>query len=120
MATLKDVAKEAGVSIATVSHYLNNTRYVSPQLVDDIKKAIQKTGYKVKPEHQDNEYKVGRQSEIAIVIPGFKNTYFSDITEKLAGKFYSLGYQTTLYVHHNDDLKEASIITNLLQNKRLA
>lgn len=31
--TIKDVAKQAGVSIATVSHVINKTRYVSPELV---------------------------------------------------------------------------------------
>lgn len=32
-ATIKEVAKEAGVSIATVSHVINGTRYVSPELI---------------------------------------------------------------------------------------
>ncbi|MBS3787519.1 LacI family DNA-binding transcriptional regulator, partial [Candidatus Bipolaricaulota bacterium] len=32
MATMKDVAKLADVSITTVSHVINDTRYVSPEL----------------------------------------------------------------------------------------
>ena len=32
MATIKDIANAAGVSVATVSHVVNNTRFVSPEL----------------------------------------------------------------------------------------
>ena len=35
--TIKDIADMAGVSIATVSHVINRTRYVSPDLVKKIK-----------------------------------------------------------------------------------
>ena len=34
--TIKDVAREAGVSIATVSHVINGTRYVKPELTEKV------------------------------------------------------------------------------------
>ncbi|WP_353784539.1 LacI family DNA-binding transcriptional regulator [Clostridium sp.] len=37
--TIKEIAAKAGVSIATVSHVINHTRYVSPELVDKIEAA---------------------------------------------------------------------------------
>ena len=37
-ATIKDVAHSAGVSTATVSHVFNNTRYVSSEIVDRVKR----------------------------------------------------------------------------------
>ena len=40
MATINDIAKMAGVSAATVSHVVNNTRYVSPELREKVEKAI--------------------------------------------------------------------------------
>lgn len=40
MATIKDVAKKAGVSVATVSHVVNKTRYVSPELSQKVEDAI--------------------------------------------------------------------------------
>ena len=43
--TIQDVADRAGVSIATVSHILNKTRYVRPELVERVEKAIAETGY---------------------------------------------------------------------------
>lgn len=41
MATINDIAKMAGVSTSTVSHVVNHTRYVSPELVERVEKAIQ-------------------------------------------------------------------------------
>ncbi len=41
MATIKDIAKIAGVSTSTVSHVVNHTRYVSPELVEKVERAIQ-------------------------------------------------------------------------------
>ena len=40
--TIKDIADMAGVSIATVSHVINRTRYVSPDLVEKIENIITK------------------------------------------------------------------------------
>lgn len=40
MATIKDIARMAGVSVSTVSHVVNGTRYVSPEKVERVKKAI--------------------------------------------------------------------------------
>lgn len=40
MATIKDIAKIAGVSVSTVSHVVNGTRYVSPEKVEKVEKAI--------------------------------------------------------------------------------
>ncbi len=41
MATINDIAKMAGVSVSTVSHVVNKTRYVSPEKVEKVEKAIQ-------------------------------------------------------------------------------
>ena len=40
--TIKDIADMAGVSIATVSHVINRTRYVSPDLVEKIENITKK------------------------------------------------------------------------------
>ena len=40
MSTIRDIAKIAGVSTSTVSHVVNRTRYVSPELVQRVEEAI--------------------------------------------------------------------------------
>lgn len=44
-ATIKDIAQKAGVSIATVSRYLNNNGYVSKVLQERIQKAVKESDY---------------------------------------------------------------------------
>ena len=46
MANIRDVAKMAGVGIATVSRYINNEGYVSKENGEKIQKAIDLTNYK--------------------------------------------------------------------------
>jgi len=45
MATIEDIAKHVGVSTATISHVINNTRFVSEGLEQKILKAIQELNY---------------------------------------------------------------------------
>ncbi len=49
MATMKDVAKLADVSVTTVSHVINDTRYVSPELTERVNDAIEELNYHPDP-----------------------------------------------------------------------
>lgn len=46
MATIKDVAKEAGVSVATVSRVINNSPKASQTSIETVNAAMQKLGYR--------------------------------------------------------------------------
>ena len=45
MATIYDIAKASGVSATTVSHVLNRTRYVSPEVTSRVMDAVEELGY---------------------------------------------------------------------------
>ncbi|KOO10804.1 transcriptional regulator, partial [Vibrio xuii] len=45
MATMKDIAKLAGVSTSTVSHVINKSRYVSEEISERVNKAAQELNY---------------------------------------------------------------------------
>ena len=45
MATIYDIAKASGVSATTVSHVLNRTRYVSPEVTSRVMDAVEDLGY---------------------------------------------------------------------------
>lgn len=53
MATIYDIAKASGVSTTTVSHVLNHTRYVSPEITQRVMEVVQTLGYQ--PKHRRNE-----------------------------------------------------------------
>ena len=46
MATIKEIAKIAGVSTATVSHVINSSRFVSAEITNRVHEAMRATGYK--------------------------------------------------------------------------
>ncbi|GAK56643.1 transcriptional regulator [Candidatus Vecturithrix granuli] len=69
----KDVAKLAGVSRATVSAYLNRTRYVSPELSEKIEQAIQELHYT--PDPVARALKLQDTKTIGLIIPVMSNFY---------------------------------------------
>ena len=118
--TIKEIADMAGVSIATVSHVINRTRYVSPDLVDKIETLIRETGYQKKIEEKERHLKVGRQSEIVAVIPNIESTIYRDMVIHLK-RFVSIqGYQFYIAITDNNLKEEAQVLYGLIQNKKTA
>lgn len=120
MATIKEIAKEAGVSIATVSHVINKTRYVSPELVERVEQIIRKTGYDRNVKEKVSHFKIGKKSEIALVVPSLAGTIYSKLVSSIAQLFANNGYNLTVYFHNDNIDQEKNIITNILSDKRIA
>lgn len=72
--TIKDVAKEAKVSIATVSRILNGKEGVSPVLIKRVNQAINDLGYQ--PNAVARALKVSKSKSIGLVIPDIENPFF--------------------------------------------
>jgi DNA-binding LacI/PurR family transcriptional regulator len=71
--TSKNVAQLAGVSRATVSAYINKTRYVSPELSERIKNAIENLNYT--PSELARSLRIQRTKTIGLIIPVLSNFY---------------------------------------------
>ncbi|MCK4682993.1 LacI family DNA-binding transcriptional regulator, partial [Candidatus Bipolaricaulota bacterium] len=74
MATIKDVAELAGVSIATVSHVINKTRFVSEELSQRVSAAIEELGYY--PSALGRGFRKGKSFTIAVFLPDPRNPFF--------------------------------------------
>lgn len=118
--TIKDIAALSGVSIATVSHVLNKTRYVSPELISRVEAAIKETGYDVKADGHECQLRVGRLSEIAYVFPYMDSTTYMHIGSVMSNLFARNGYTLSAYPTSDDPVRERRILTDLLANKRIA
>ena len=118
--TIKDVANRAGVSLATVSHTINKTRYVSPELTELVNKAIEETGYNVKLSGKKNSLMLGRNSVIAFVVPNVTSTVYSKLSSVLSRIMFETGYLLAVYVTNDDLSTERSILSGLMTNKRIA
>lgn len=73
--TIKDVAKEAGVSIATVSRFLNNPARVRDDKRLKIKKAINKLNYQ--PAVFAQVLAGGKLNAVTVIIPGYEGIFHS-------------------------------------------
>ena len=77
MATIKDVAKAAGVSTATVSAVINDTAYVSPELRDRVLAAIRELDYV--PSRVARNLRSGRSQLIALAVADLANPFYARI-----------------------------------------
>lgn len=119
LATIKQIAEEAGVSIATVSHVINKTRYVSPELSKKVEQAMEKLGYSQKSKTEHSNLKIGKKSEIALIAPNLWGT-FSKVISSISSYLNEKGYTLSVYFHNDNASVEKDIITNILLNKRVA
>lgn len=90
MSTIKDVAKQAGVSIATVSHIVNGTKSVTPKTRKKVLKAIEELNYATN--QTAKSFKTGHKNMIAFVVPDISNNYFANIIDSLEEELRKSGY----------------------------
>ncbi|MDR1569161.1 MAG: extracellular solute-binding protein [Oscillospiraceae bacterium] len=104
MVTIKQVAQEAGVSIATVSFYLNK-KPVSEEKALRIEAAIRKLNYVVQSSGHDMRIK--RNSDIAILFPNVLDPYYEKLINSIKGYLSNQGRDFTFSLS-DDDLESES------------
>jgi LacI family transcriptional regulator len=94
MATMKDVARLAGVSIATVSATINRSAFVSPELRRRVNEAIQELGYA--PDGIARSLKRGRTQLIGLIVADITNAYFTELVQVVEAAIQDAGYSALL------------------------
>jgi len=77
--TIKDVAKKAGVSIASVSRVINDSKPVAPETKEKILKVIDETGYK--PNAMARGLKKNESGLIGLITPDMENGTFAELVK---------------------------------------
>ena len=77
--TISDVARLAGVSTATVSHTINQTRYVSEETRDKVYAAIRELGYT--PDASARSFRTGKKKTVGFVVPDISSKFFGTMIE---------------------------------------
>lgn len=90
MATLKDVAKDAGVSIATVSCCLSGSRYVKPETRTKIMDSVEKLKYI--PNAAARNLRTSTTNRIGVVLTDIDNTYHTEIFKGISAGLQRKGY----------------------------
>jgi LacI family transcriptional regulator len=108
MATMKDVAKAAGVSIATVSATLSGTSFVSPELRARITAAIGDLGYE--RNSAASGLKRGKSLLIGLVVSDVTNPFFTELVHGVQNLAREKGYSVVLGISDHDVEREAELL----------
>lgn len=114
MATIKDVAREAGVAVGTVSKVINNipVRPATKVLVED---AIKKLNYE--PNIYARGLKINKTNTVALIIPTIWNPFFSELAYNIEKNLRNVGFKMILCNSEYNKLSEIEYITMVKQNK---
>lgn len=98
--TIKDIAKEANVSIATVSHVINGTKNISEDKSKKIKEIIDKYNYV--PDVRAKNLRNRKTKTAGLVVSSFPDAHVSGIVNGVGKRAKELGYQL-LFINTNED-----------------
>ena len=106
--TISDVARLAGVSTATVSHTINNTRYVSGETKEKVYQAIAELGYT--PDASARSFRTGKKKTIGFIVPDISNKFFATMIESVENCLSAHGYHLIIANTKEDmDREETNI-----------
>lgn len=114
MATMKDVAKLANVSVATVSNYLNGTKNVGRGKRLHIEKAIKDLNYVLDPSAQ--LLKKGENRKIGVILP-YMNMYYSTLYEGILRVIVEDNYKVELIITNDNSIIEQISIERMIKEK---
>lgn len=115
MVTMADVARHAGVSVSTVSHVINGTRFVKEETRRQVLEAIKATGYI----HNTIAKSLvsGNTQTIGLAISAITNFYFADLVSAIESQVSKAGYTLLLADTHDDPDKELHVVEALHQRR---
>jgi len=116
MATMKDVARLAGVSIATVSATINGSAFVSAELRERVTEAIHQLGYA--PDGVARSLKKGRTQLIGLIVADITNPFFTELVHVIEAVMQDAGYSVLLCDTDEDFEKERHYL-RILQTHRV-
>lgn len=113
--TINDVAKEAGVSITTVSRVINKNYPVKQSTTERVLEAIEKLNYK--PNAMARSLITKQTSMIGVVVPGITNIFFPTIVEALETVCKGKGYNISLSNTCGDYEEERNLINQMISKQ---
>ncbi len=115
MATIKDVAKRAGVSTTTVSHVINQTRFVAENTRKAVWEAINELHYS--PSAVARSLKVNNTKTLGLLSTTLEAPYFAEIIEAIERKCFDHGYTLILGNAHNDFQKQRAYLSMMARKR---
>ncbi|MDN7244961.1 LacI family DNA-binding transcriptional regulator [Planococcus shenhongbingii] len=111
MTTIRDVAKKAGVSVATVSRYLNDSGYVSGEAARAVADAVKELKYELNPVARSLNTK--KTNIIGLIVPDITNPFFPELARAVEDVALTYGYTVILCNSDENPEKEKNYIETL-------
>ncbi|ATG72562.1 transcriptional regulator [Zobellella denitrificans] len=115
MATIKDVAAQAGVSISTVSHVLNRTRKVSEAARTRVEQAVRELNYA--PNSVARSLKVNNTRTIGMLVTTSAHPFFAEVVQAVEDLCFELGYSLILCNTENQPERQLMHLRMLLEKR---
>jgi DNA-binding LacI/PurR family transcriptional regulator len=111
--TIKDVAREAGVSTATVSRYINRSGYVDEVTARRIEQSIVTTDYT--PSTAARSLKTQKSHILLLVVPDLCNPFYSQMARKVQKLAKEKGYAMVLFDSNGNSDEEISAVRTAVE-----
>ena len=113
--TIKDIARESGYAVGTVSRVLNNNPRVSEDARRKILAVVAQHGYQ--PNANAKHLKQQVPEGLALIVKGTKNALFADLLDKLQPCLEARGYTPTVY-YNNGSTDELACAQTIFAERR--
>src|ERR1041384_1098716 len=113
--SIKDVAREAGVSTATVSHVINNSRFVSAETRARVLEAVARYDYY--PNAHARSLASGRSQILGLLISDITNPFFPELVKSIEAAAYEHGYDVVLSNTNYDAARTSHYVRRLIERK---
>lgn len=114
MATMKDVAELAGVSLGTVSRVINKAQGIKPLTLSKVNEAIEQLQYV--PDEYARGMKLNHSNTVALIVPTIWHPFFGEFAYHVEQELSRLDYKVLLCNSAGPE-KEAEYIKMIQQNK---
>lgn len=115
MATIKDVAREAGLAVGTVSRVLNNRGYISENARKRVDEAMKKLNYQ--PNEMARSLQKKRSNMIGVIVPQIAHPYFASLISSLEETAYKNDYRILLLNSQGIPTKENEFLDLCYRNQ---
>jgi LacI family transcriptional regulator len=115
MANMKQIAKNCGVSVATVSRVINHPESVSQETHDKIVAVMNELNYT--PNEQARSLTLNRTNTIALFVPNILNPLYTQIAKGIEEVAHQKGYNLLLCNTELSVLKERDYINMLIKRR---
>jgi LacI family transcriptional regulator len=109
------VAREAGVSTATVSHVINGTKYVTDETRRKVLEAVERCEYH--PNAHARSLASGRSNMLGLLVSDISNPFFPEVIKSIEAAAFERGYNVILLNTNYDPERAAEYVRRLSELK---